>query len=325
MNNKFHQSCKDKRVPILLFILSIITGIAAFIFGEAFLPLAVAPLAALFLFDNSKRSIFSIIASVLVILLNIAGTLLGLTFSLSGVCAVIIALTIAFAFAGKQNKSDSSFVATVLCGGFLIISYALLAMMIQENYTVEAVVHFYGSIADIFKDTLLDVMTIAYQSAGIQVETELLTELIDMQIYMVISYLFILAFLLVGLSYKLFGFAVGRCSTDKEDIQSWRFDVSNLYAYFYVILSFATIFINSLDSFYFVAVYNLYNIFMVIFAYIGYRTSVDLLRKKFSTFISNLMIIAALVAFSSLASQILALVGVFYTIRRNNEAKFKVV
>jgi hypothetical protein len=64
---------------------------------------------------------------------------------------------------------------------------------------------------------------------------------------------------------------------------------------------------------------------MVIFAYIGYRTSVDLLRKKFNTLISNLMIIAALVAFSTLASQILALVGVFYTIRRNNEAKFKVV
>ena len=92
-----------------------------------------------------------------------------------------------------------------------------------------------------------------------------------------------------------------------------------------MVLSFAIIFINSFDNFYFVAVYNLYNIFMVLFAYIGFKALVYLLNKKFNKAISILMIIGALVTFTSLASQLLALVGVIYTIRKNNEARLNVV
>ncbi len=325
MNTKFYETSKNKRIPPILFALTLVAGAICFIVGDLALPLCVATLGALLLFDNTKYKAFSILASALIIVANIFGITFGLTFSVFGPSAVTIAFIIYLGYLHKQSKSDTALLSTIFCGAFGLVSYILLAMMLQGSYSMDAVKEFYTDIADYIRNTFVGMMSEAYAASGMQVESELLLELIDMQFYMIISYLFIQAFILVGLSFKLFGFIVRKCSTDKEQIASWRFEASSLYAYFYAILTFAILFVNSFDSFYSVAAYNLYNIFMVIFVYIGYKAIILLLTKRFSPVISNLMLIAAHVVFSSFAAQLLAVVGVIYTIRKNKEAKLNSV
>ena len=325
MNTLFYEPYISKRTPLILFLMSIGAGATCFIFGDIALPLCIATLAALFLFDSSKLKIFSILASVLVLAINALSIIFGLGFSFFGPSAVIIALVICISYFAKHNKSDGALLSTLICGCFLILGYALLAMLAKDTYTVEAVIEFYSHMAEMTKSMFVDIFSKVYNTYETIIEPEMLAEIIDMQFYMVLSYVFILAFLFVGVGYKFFSLIVRICSANREDIGLWRFEVSNLFAYSYVVLSFAIIFINSFDNFYFVAVYNLYNIFMVLFAYIGFKALVYLLNKKFNKAISILMIIGALVTFTSLASQLLALVGVIYTIRKNNEARLNVV
>ena len=76
-----------------------------------------------------------------------------------------------------------------------------------------------------------------------------------------------------------------------------------------------------------VIVYNLYNIFFAVYAYVGFTVIKDMLKKQLSPFVATVSIIGALVVlcainmqFISLAMQIFAVSGVFYTIRTNREA-----
>ena len=80
-------------------------------------------------------------------------------------------------------------------------------------------------------------------------------------------------------------------------------------------------FISSIDSALAIAAFNLYYIFMVIYAYIGFNVLLEILKRRYSTIVSILMLAFALLIFSSLAIQLIAVVGVIFTIRKNNEAK----
>jgi hypothetical protein len=70
----------------------------------------------------------------------------------------------------------------------------------------------------------------------------------------------------------------------------------------------------SADSVVSVAVANLYNIFMVVFAYLGFNFAVQLLSTRRSKAFAYFIIVLALLMFSSFAIEILSLMGVFFTI-----------
>ena len=311
---------KNKATPIILFILSILSGALCFVFGEALLFLPIAFLAALYTFDNSIKRRFSIIASAIILILNIAGLLTGLTFSTFGASAITLAFVMHFAFKQKHQKSDAAFYMTIMAALFGLVSCALLAMRIEGSYTIDAVIDFYTKISSVLREKFISFSLEAYTAAGIVIDSKLLGEIFDMQMNMIISYLFIAAFLIVGLSFKLFSFIVGKAS-GCDEIYSWRFFTTNLYAYFYAILTLATMFISSVDSVFAIAAFNLYYIFMAIYAYVGFNVVTQLLSKRVHPFISMILFLFALLIFSSLGIQLLAVVGVIFTIRKNNEAK----
>ena len=315
------QSLSNKHAPMILFFSCVLSGVICFMLGEIALPLPIATLAALYLFDNSNRRIFSIVSSILLIALNIVGLVLELSFSTFGPAAVILALLIYFSFTREQAKSDASFLMTLVCALFSLASCALMAMIIQKNYSWDAVISFYSDLTDMLRDNFFALMHDAYTTAGISIDGEALAELFNSQINMVISYLLIGAFFIVGVSMKLFGFIVKKYSADQEKIKSWRFFTSNLYAYFYVILVFASMFMASLNNVLSVAVLNLYNIFMVVYAYVGCNVAISVLKIRFKPLTSYLLLAVSLLLFASLAVQILAVIGVMFTIRKNKEAQ----
>ena len=124
-------------------------------------------------------------------------------------------------------------------------------------------------------------------------------------------------FATVGISMKLFGFIVGKCSEDNSHIRNWRFALSTPYAFFYLILIIAYIFSMYSDNVFAVCVVNLYYIFQLIFAYVGFKTAVSELSKKIKPALSLLIVSAASLVFISFASQIYATIGVISTIRFN--------
>ena len=253
-------------------------------------------------------------------LANIAGLLVGLTFSTFGASAITLAFVMSFAYKQKHQKSDAAFYMTIAAALFGLISCAILAMRVSGNYTFDGVIDFYAKISSTLRDNFISLLLEAYTSAGIIIEPDLLGEIYDLQMNMIISYIFIAAFIIVGLSFKLFGFIVKKASGN-DQISSWRFFTTNLYAYSYVILTIITMFISNMDTVLSVTAFNLYYIFMVIYAYIGFNVLVELLSKRLRRGAGIILLVIALLIFSTIAIQLLAVVGVIFTIRRNNEAK----
>lgn len=320
MKTELKKSLSNKKTPLIISFLCIIFGALCGFVGEIFLPLPIAFFAALYLFDNSSGHIVSVITSALLVVMNGVGLLFGLTLSAFGPASVILAYIIYYAFTRKQAKSDASFVMTVICAAFSLVGYILIAMSIESEYTMDAVYDFYGKLTSMLRESFVSLMLEAYASAGIAVTEELVVETFNAQLNMIISYLLIGAFIIVGLSFKLFGFIVKKCTEDKEEISSWRFFTSNLFAYCYVFIGFASMFMASYDSLISVVALNLYNLFMVVYAYVGFNAAYAMLKKKFKPFVSFVLLAAALLIFASFGVQVLAMLGVLFTITKNNEA-----
>lgn len=322
MKTELKQSLFNKKTPLLIGFLCIISGVACGLIGEIALPLPIAFLAALYLFDNSERHKVSLATSSILFVINVAGLYFRLTFSAFAPASIILAFIIYYAFTRKQGKSDAAFLMTLVCAGFSLIGYLLIAMSIQGEYTIDAAFAFYGNLVKMLRESFVSLMLDAYAKAGVEITADLITEAFDMQLSMVISYLLIAAFLIVGLSFKLFSLVVKLCAEDKREISSWRFFTSNLFAYCYVLAGFATIFMPAYDSLLPVAVLNVYYFFMAVYAYVGFNVVFELLKKRFKPFISVILLLASLLVLSSIGTQVLAVVGVLHTIRKNNEAAF---
>jgi len=308
------------RTLLLLSSLTVIFGSFCIFLNDFSLVLSIAFLSSLYYLDNSNRRIFSIVVSVILFGLNILGFIIGISYYLFAPASVIVALIISYAFSSKQSKSDAAFLATLICGVFTFLSYILLGMILKKNFSFEASIEFYNDLVTNLREHFINTMFEAYKAMGIDVTVEILTQQFNAQIYMIISYILIASFLIVGLSFKLFGFVVGKLAENSAEIKSWRFKTSNVFAYFYLILVFLAMFLTSSTDLLSIVVFNLYNIFLVVYAYVGFNVIKNKLKDKTGPIIATGLIIASVLIFSSLAIQLLAVSGVFYTIKTNREA-----
>ena len=321
MKTELKQSYSNKKTPLVLSLLCVVFGAICGLLGELLLPLPIAFLAALYLFDNSNRHTFSIVTSAIIVIINIVGLLFKISLSAFGPASIILAFLIYYAFSRKQSKSDASFLMTIICAAFSVVGYLLIAMNLQGEYTIDAALEFYTKLSDMLKESFTELMLEAYKTAGIEITVEAVAKVYDTQISLIISYLLIIAFFIVGVSFKIFGLIVKKCTEDDREISSWRFFTSNVFAYFYVILVFISMFVINVDSVVAVAVLNLYYVFMAVYAYVGFNVAMAMLTKKMRPFVSFLLLALAVLVFSSIAFQILAVLGVLFTIRKNNELK----
>ena len=287
------------------------------------LPALVGVLASLYLFEDNSRRIFSKIISLLLVLLNAAALVFGISVSLFSLSAIILAYFITKAYVREQSKADTAYVLTLICAVFAVLGYIILAMREQGEYTLDAVVQFYSGINGELREIFTATLTQMYQSYGIEITAETIAKIYDTQVYMLISYAIIGAFAMVGISMKLFSAIVSRCSKDNTHILKWRFITTNVYAYFYVILAMVSIFANSPDSLFGIAVLNLYNIFMAIYAYVGFNYALALICKKFRPVVSFIILAISILLLSSFAIQLLSALGVMFAVRKNNEIKMK--
>ena len=120
-----------------------------------------------------------------------------------------------------------------------------------------------------------------------------------------------------GISLKLFTFITWKKCDDKDYVIKWRFTTPSLYAYFYIALIFVSMFTMANVSIFTVCVSNLYNIFMIVYAYIGFNFVHAFLSIKRKPIFAFILLLIITVLMLNLALELLAIIGAFGTIRRN--------
>lgn len=338
MKRNLKSTLSSKTTLLILSIVSVVLGAIAFIaggFADLVLPAIIAVLAMIYLFDKEKR--YAIAASIILVAFNIADFAFGINYtlfsfpyySLFSLTSIIVALLISSAYINGQSKSDAAFISSIVIVGVSVVSLIASAMISLNSFDLDAVMKYY---IDIYNDT-------RDASAGLAEKYYLLAKETMPELYegleqdlslddfkstydyffasTAIAGFLISGFATVGISMKLFGFVVGKCSEDNSHIRNWRFALSTPYAFFYLILIVAYIFSMYNDNLFAVCVTNLYYIFQLVFAYVGFKTAISELSKKMKPALSFLVVSAASLVFISFASQIYATIGVISTIRFN--------
>jgi hypothetical protein len=137
---------------------------------------------------------------------------------------------------------------------------------------------------------------------------------------MVISYIVIICFAVVGIAMKLFVKLYTRLCEDISHTIYWRFMTTSVFAYFYITLMFLSVFTSTSGGVFGIAIGNLYNIFLIVYAYVGFNQAVAMLSVKVRPAVAMLIVFAVTAVAMSFALQLLAVLGVLYTIRKNREA-----
>ena len=331
MKTSIKTSLSTKKTLLILSVICVTLGLVCCILGglgEFLLPIVIANLAAIYLFDK-KRS-FAFIVSGILMAFNLAGVLIGINISFFSLAAIVTALILAGAYARGQSKSDAAFLSTIVYSLLTVGGMLLLGMIASKNFTLDASVNYwvdmYKSLYDVFVggiENLLQMLGEIYKESDIAYLREVLYLSLDIYFICIISYLVIGAFAVIGFSMKAFGFIVKKCAEDNTEIVKWRFATSSIYAYFYLALSLATVFVSSTDNIFAIAVFNLYYIFMAVYAYVGFKGAVELLKKKLHPALAYLIVIGVLIIMMRFALSLLALIGVLYTFSINRKLPSK--
>ena len=309
----------------LISVFSVLFGLLGAVCGEIFVAATAALLACVFSFENKGRRIFSFIVPVLLVV--ISALVDGIT-SLLGAEAVIVALVIYLCATRGYRKSVCAAILTAIFVGITLLSLVIYAFKSSGQISFSAVVDFYTALYENTREQFVDRMsdTFAqlkeiYSSSAPNMNITLPTSdeigaLFDAFVDSLISILVIIGFLLSGIALRVFGSVSSAVSEDPITIIDWRFGMSSLFAYFYIALYVAVWFVSG-DGAVALTVTNLYSIFMIVFAYLGFRFAYAMLRIRLSGAVSWIIMIAAILFLSGAAIQILSVIGAFVSISNN--------
>ena len=323
MKTELKNSLSKKKTLIIISLICLLSGVLCIVFGQLLLPLTIATLACIFVFENETKRYFGYTLSFLLIAINVAALTLKLSVSFFSVQVIIIAALIALSFLKQSSKAETAFLATVISSILIVASAVFLAMTETGVYTIDSVIEFYKelfeSLREVFSVTAFRIYGDAFVAAGVKVSVEDFGLIFDSVLGTLISFIVIFAFGVVGLSFKIFSLIAVRIAKNTVPLYKWRFMTTNVFAYFYVVLVFLSIFVPATDSVFALSINNMYNILMAIYAYVGFNVAVSILSAKMKPVFAILVVIASLLALFSFALSVLSLLGVMFTIRKNAE------
>ena len=323
MDIKLKSSLTNKKTLLILSLSSILLGLISVIVGDILVPLLVAVLAIMFLVDDDRR-IYVIVTSSVLVIFNIAAVVLKIGFTLFAFESIALAVLLAICFAKKNDKAESSLIMTAVCVAFTLINFVMLPMIELNTLDFGMVADYYLEMVDTLRITFVETAVEAYgqilASGGIEISESAVTEVYNHQITMAISYIVIICFAVVGIAMKLFTMLYTKIFEDTSPVIYWRFITTSVFAYFYIALMFISVFTSTSGGVLGITVGNLYNIFLIVYAYVGFNQAVAMLLVKVRPAVATIIVSAVTVVAMSFALQLLAVLGVLYTIRKNREA-----
>lgn len=301
---------KPLSVAALLAALVIASALlASLVFGEVMMPLAVASLASLYLLEQKKK-LLSIISSLAVIAIDV---LVGGAFTYIGIEIVSLSILIAVLVRLGVSKAEASFWTSLVASLFVLVAMVLAAWADMGEISTDIFFDYYIDLASTLRETFVEIMTSAVNSSqAIAISAEDIAYVFDSFVNSLPSVVAVGAFVLSGITLKITSFFLFRFS-DKDGVKwvmSWRFKVPPIVSVAFWILAVINIFSAGGDSLFAIVVANLFNIFVAVFAYLGFKVVLFLLTGIFrSRALAILVLIGTLALLNSLAIELLAYFG----------------
>ncbi len=308
-----------KIISLLVLLLSLsVFGCAQL--GYIFLPFASAFYAALLVYDKTPRKILSIILPIIFFVVNF---LFRGLYSLEAVAYAVVGLLVYFAATKKLSKGEAVFILTSALVLLFVASAIFLAFEFMGRVEAAVITEFYSDVYEKLKIEFVDMLTSlktknnvgmtvfaynAYDAAALFMDFTIL----------LIPILILTAFLLTGLTLKFFGRTVKKISGEECGISAWRFSVSNLITYFYIIVAVMSMFAGGDTSIFSLVIVSLNTVLAAPFAYLGFTFIYGIIcAHGKSPFFSASVIIILCVIFSSFSLPLLSFIGVYFNIVSN--------
>jgi hypothetical protein len=312
---------------IILSIVSIIAGLivslgySSILFAIIFIAICAGSLAALIHFecDECKALRFAIPTCVVVLDWIFNGL-----YSLTGVFIVVLALMMFLVYEQGWEKVESVLGMTLISSAMIVAIFLTVGMQNEQGISA---IEFYKSLYEDFKIYMLNSMSEygeIYAEIGLEMPSnEDVMYMFDYLEGMLISGIFVVGFVVVGVSSKAYSFILKKCNSDIVKLEKWRFMPTPVYAYFYIVLEFLTMFLPPDLTTYTLCVSNLNIMFMPIFLYMGVVAVIKMIseRKKRGMPIAFTVICAFLMAM--ILPRVLIYIGVFYCIIANKIKKIQ--
>lgn len=325
MKNELKKNLTYNRIMLILSVSCITSGLLSFFLGELVIPISSALLASIILFEDKSKRCFSYTSALSLLCINVFAIFLQYQIiSVWSIITILSAIIISRAYLQSSKKAECAFLLTVLTTIILLVPLILSPMFASGEFTLSAAVSFYENLlSDMREEFIVYVDQIVNELSADGTlgtfDAKYFINYYDYQMSMIISYVIIAAFVLVGVTFKCFGIIVKRCAQNDSHIIGWRFYTDNIFAYAYFILAIASLFITTPDSVFAVTILNLYNVFMFIYFYVGYKVAREFFSRGKRSVFSRLLLILGIVMFSNYAIELLAVIGAFSTIKTNNQ------
>ena len=319
MHSELKNNHSFVKTMIILGAVSIFTALLSVIVSDIFLPISAAFFACFMLFDRSTKKWISI---AVIAALLVACLILDLSFLLFVVTLGACALVLFFGYKKGLNKAELSLYLSIL---FIICTIGVLYLSGANqisDYQPASVLNYYKSTMDTLREEFISELVATLQQQGeLTMEISDASEMVEM-LFVSVTNLFlalaaIIGFLYAGIQIKVFTHLTRRLESSPRPRLSWHFGVSNLFAYFYVCVFLLSTFFGAMDSVLSIALMNLYYIFLIVFAYIGFNYTFAMASRSRNRRITQFFLIFAIVIMNILAAQLLSLIGVFITTMHN--------
>ena len=302
-----------------LVFFTFISALLCTLFGYICIPFAAGFYAVLVLAESKGRFLFSFLIPSITFALNV---FLNGFYSLEGIAYVAVGLVLYFCYRKNKTKNETAFWVTSLIILLFLFSAALVAFEEMGNVRLSAVSDFYGEIYNVQRTNVMSVLTMLATKNELGVTTYLYNTSVAEEMFigmvkLLIPLIILSAFLLCGLSVKIFTGKASKYNDETVKVFDWKFCPPSIVSYFFLIVSIMTIFVT--DGIFAESVYYLDFIFSFVFAYMGFKflrmLSKDIRGGSFVTVIFVLLLFLS----ASFAFSLLTYFGAFYTISTNKK------
>lgn len=316
LKNKFNYRISIIFLSALTILFGVI-GINYRVMGIILVPLIASFLSTLMCVD--KKKILSFAVTLILIIYEVYISLKSYI-TITTIVSLLLAVVISIFFLKGIDKSECALLSTVLISLSILVIAIIYFANAYKLTSIEDIFDRFLIIYEEFKSDVITQVILMAKNSGSTDEifsTAYLNELFDAYLNCSVALLCIVAFAIVGLTFKIFK-ALMSILSNEDKILNWDFIPSSVFAYFYLAVAILSLFTTNAESSLAISIVNLYLVFMFVFAYFGYKFINTLLKskgKKGTTLILPILI----VVFSSFAIQVLALIGAYVCI---NYSKF---
>lgn len=327
MKYKLDSKFDYKKTFAMFSALALLFGLLCSAFSLFAVPFAAAYIAALIVFSFPKKH-GAITAAAVSTAICVVGAAFGAISLFAALLAAVIGCSIGLTYVFGRTKTEAVAVTASLAVIVALLAVWIFSWSITGSATLTSMRGFYSEQYSLFKSQLDSSLRSQYASLGDQISgadlesaITLTMSYLDYAMQLLPAIFVIMALILSGFAFKMFGLTVYKHSKDTSNIIAWRFKTSNVFVIFYIISAIVHMFASETDVLT-VSFTNLYLIMNFVYAYIGYNFVTALLAQKMRIGIARLIVIAAALMFSSFSVQILAIGGVVFTFICNKASSF---